>query len=335
MADTNTANIALLIADLTDGFNMASHIEANFSTIDGLMGLVKCTSSTRPSNTYGGQGIFETDTLRVAVNTNTKASPSWTYVSHAALAGTLAGRPTTGRSTGELYYETDTTRLVVWNGSSWEQKAFGQFACTAATHPASPFQGLEIFETDTGLSAVYSGSAYIYGVSQAAPTQALIATTASVTFTGLLAVSHMVILWQARTTSANTSDSLLLQLNSDTGSNYGSQDVYGTSTTVAAVQTNVAAGTSIAIGACAGGGASAGYYGGGQISIPGWGKAASGHQATVVGIGIVAAGNSTGSEIVGVYGGVYNPSAALTGITLKPSAGSFAAGTSISVYVYE
>ena len=335
MADTNTPNILLLLPDLGDTFNFSLHVENNFSTIDSLMGMVQCTTTTRPSNTYAGQGVYETDSKRYAQNTGSKATPTWTYMSHAALAVTAATHPTSGLSIGELIYETDSTRFQIYNGTSWEQKAYSNFVCTSSAHPASPFTGLEIIETDTGLNAVYSGAAYTYAVSQAAPTQALVATTASVTFTGIPAVNHLALLWQARTTSANLSDNLLLRLNSDTGSNYGSQDAQGQGSTASAVTTNVNSGTSIFAGVCAGGGATAGYYGGGHIDILGWGRSASGHQATVVGTSQVAAGTSSGQQIAGVFGGAYNPSATLTSITLLPAAGSFASGSTMSLYSFE
>src|ERR1700722_10164925 len=107
MADTTTANLALLIADLNDTFNMAAHIEANFTTIDTFMGAVKCTSATRPTTTYGGQLIYETDTGRLCENTGTKASPVWTYVSSVILTYTSTTRPSTNLVAGMLIYESD------------------------------------------------------------------------------------------------------------------------------------------------------------------------------------------------------------------------------------
>ena len=199
MADTNTANLGLLIADLNDVFNFGAHVEANFTTIDGLMGAVDCTTTTRPTNTYKGQIIYEHDSLRYVQNTGTKASPTWTYMSHAAYAAASSARPTVGLTQGQLLLETDnnllrprgasawlsnfpvctsgarpanpvtgdaavetdTGRLIWWNGSAWQQKAFAAFPCTSTTRPASPFQGLQIFETDTGRSMVYNGANWV------------------------------------------------------------------------------------------------------------------------------------------------------------------------------
>lgn len=335
MADTNTPNILLLLPDLGDTFNFGAHVEANFSTIDGLMGAVQCTSTTRPSNTYAGQNIYETDSKRYVQNTGTKGSPVWTYMSHAALAVTAGTHPTSGLSIGELIYETDSTRLQAWNGSTWEQKTFSNFVATSSAHPANPFTGLEIYETDTGLGAVYNGTAYSYAVAQAAPTQILGGTTASISFTGLPAVNHLEVRWQARTTSGNVSDNMLMRVNSDSGANYGSQDVIGQNTTASAVTTNVNSGSAILVGNCAGGTAPSGYYGAGQINALGWAKSGSGHQVSVVATAFVAAGTSGGNQIAGVFGGAYNPSATLTSITLLPGTGSFAANSTFSLYAFE
>lgn len=159
MADTTTANIGLLIADLNDVFNFGAHVENNFTVIDSLMGLVKCTSLTRPSNTYGGQGIYETDTARVAVNTNTKASPTWAYVTSMMLYVTSATRPTLGLVNGLLIYESDTKALAIYTAGAWRYVT--AVICTSSTRPASPSLGLEIYETDTLRTLKWSGSAWI------------------------------------------------------------------------------------------------------------------------------------------------------------------------------
>lgn len=199
MADTNTPNLGLLLPDLNDTFNFGAHVENNLSTIDSMMGAVACTSTTRPTNTYAGQIIYETDTRRYAQNTGSKTSPAWTYTSHAALADLSSNMPTTGLSNGMFFYatdqntlyisdggtlrqkttyactsstrptaveggasifETDTKRFLVYSGSAWVQVSYGACVCTSTTHPASPFQGLEIFETDTNNALIYDGAAY-------------------------------------------------------------------------------------------------------------------------------------------------------------------------------
>ena len=333
MADTNTPNILLLLPDLGDTFNFALHVENNFSTIDGLMGAVQCTTTTRPSNTYAGQIIYETDSKRYVQNTGTKASPVWTYMSHASLAVTSSTRPTSGLSTGEMIYETDSKRFLIYNGSSWEQKAFSNFTCTSSSHPSSAFTGLEIFETDTNLSAAYNGTSYNYGVQQAAPTQVLGGTTASITFSGISSIySHLTLEWSARNNSGNLSDLLLLRFNSDTGSKYGWQYVEGQGTVAQAASAAQGSATSIQIGHITGGAATAGYYSGGRIEITGWTNSSSSQYAVAVATGFVLGSNTSSGQITGTYGGDYNPSAQLSSVTLLPAAGSFVSGSRFSLY---
>jgi hypothetical protein len=200
VADTNTANLGLLLADLNDTFNFGAHVEANFSTIDALMGAVQCTSSSRPSNTYAGQIIYETDSGRYAQNTGSKASPTWTYMSHAAKTATSGSLPTSGLSTGMLAYLTDLGATAYYSGSAWHTNSLivatsaarpaggslqigsqiyetdtkrlmvyngtwenksGAYVCTSSTRPGTAGAGMVIYETDTGRSLVYNGTAYV------------------------------------------------------------------------------------------------------------------------------------------------------------------------------
>jgi len=371
MADTTTPNIGLLVADPNDVVSYTSHIGNNLSTIDSFMGLPKCTSLTRPSTTYGGQGIYETDTKRVAVNTGTAGSGAvWTYVSHQALSATSSARPTLGLTPGEQIYETDTTLVRVRGASTWlgellsctvgtlpanplagdvvylsdkeclarytgsQWRTTGPVICTSSTHPTSSgitlYAGMQIYETDTELTAVYNGSAFLYPAQQIAATQILGGNTASITFSGLSsAYATVSVSWSARDNSGNASDALKLRLNGDSASHYLWQFVQGNNTTAsAAVSTSD---TSIQAGVCAGGAATAGYYSGGTFDIEGWSSAASGRFATVAGHSYVAAGNGAAGQIAGAYGGTYQPTAALTSITLLPAAGSFVATSEFSV----
>lgn len=330
MADTTTANIGLLIADLNDTFNFGAHVENNFTTIDGLMGLVKCTSGTRPSNTYGGQGIYETDTLRVAVNTGTKGSPVWTYVTSAILSGLSSARPSTGLFTGLAYYETDTTRLVIYNGSSWEQKAFSNFVCTSSAHPASPFTGLNIFETDTSLNAIYNGSGYLYGVKQVAATQTLNATTASITFSGLPAgVNAFLVRWSVRCSDANGAEPLRLQFNGVSTNSYIWEVNQANNASVAAT-TSAGAATFIQIGTVAAANATANYWSSGQCIVD---NGNANRMPTAQGSG--AAFATTTSMWCGVYSGMYAVATPVTSITLFGASGSFVAGSQFSIYALQ
>jgi len=326
MADTFTSNLLLILPDLGDTFDFNAHVIANFTTLDTLFGAVQCTSTTRPTNTFAGQIVYETDSKRYVQNTGTKAVPAWTYMSHAALAVTAATNPTSGRSTGGLIYETDSTYLKVWNGSAWEQKAYSNLVTTSSAHPASPFQGLEIYETDTGLNGMYNGSAYRYNVAQASATTVLGGTTASVTFSGLPAISGFLVRWAARATDAVASEALWLRFNGDTGANYASQKVVGNNASASSVATSGAA--QIEIGTLVGANGTANYWASGSFEVSPGGT---GQYTTAAGTG--AAFVTTTNSFAGSYGGQWLSTATPTSMTVQGASGSLAARSSFSVYV--
>jgi hypothetical protein len=45
--------------------------------------------------------------------------------------------------------------------TQWPAVTTGTIICTSSTRPASPFEGQAIYETDTGLSLIYDGSAWV------------------------------------------------------------------------------------------------------------------------------------------------------------------------------
>lgn len=366
MADTQTPNILLVIADLNDTFNFGAHVEANFTTIDSLMGAVDCTSTSRPTNTYKGQIAYEHDSGRYVQNTGTKGAPVWTYTSHAALAVTAAShptsglangglaletdtdmlmyyntawryqhnysvasssRPTSGLTTGMPLYETDTTRFLIWNGSSWVNKAYANFVTTSSAHPANPFQGLEIYETDTGLSAVYNGSTFSYGVQQVAATQVLVGTTASVTFSGIPAVTRLSLSWRAKTATAVQTD-LLMQVDGDTAAHYLWAKIEAANGASSPAHT-ASLTTSMKIGVVSG--TTASFFGNGRQEIDGWSNS-TGFLTTA---GPYANFDAAGTDWAGTAAGQFSAVGPHTSIKLLPATGSFAAGSQFSLYGLE
>lgn len=181
MADTNTTNLGLLLPDLNDTFNFSSHVEANFTTIDTLMGAIKCTSTTRPSTTYGGQLIYETDSGRLAENTGTKAAPAWTYVSSVIEVCTSTTRPTVGLVGGLTIFESNTGFVRTYTGSAWTDAAMPN--CTSSARPANPIAGDLAYETDTNAIIVYNGTAWVY--------RSLVVCTSSTHPTGAIAAGTL------------------------------------------------------------------------------------------------------------------------------------------------
>jgi len=61
---------------------------------------------------------------------------------------------------GQVIYETDTDRTLVWNNSVWVAVSYAVYS--SSTRPASPYEGQLIYETDTDRVAAYNGSAWVY-----------------------------------------------------------------------------------------------------------------------------------------------------------------------------
>ena len=333
MADTNTPNIGLLLPDLGDTFNFALHVENNFSTIDSLMGAVQCTTTTRPSNTYAGQIIYETDSKRYVQNTGTKASPTWTYMSHAALAVTSGTHPTSGLSTGLSIYETDTKFLQLYNGSSFEQKAYSNLTCTSSAHPSSPFTGLEIFETDTGLNAIWNGSKWVYPSGQLLYRTTLGGTAASVTLPGSGSLPQVfndltvVISGKSDGTGTSGFDSANMQWNGVSAADYNWSTIWVTQG--GAVQTTGATGaTSMQCAEIWNSHNASSGRGIAKIEIPNYSDTNNRKQF----ISNSAATDGGAAGILQYYCGGVTLSAAITSITILMGTGNFIADTTFSVY---
>ena len=165
---------------------------------------------------------------------------------------------------------------------------------------------------------------------QIVQTSTLSATTASVTITIPSGYGSLDLSWHARTTSANTSDNMLLRFNNDSGANYDWQIVAGLNTTVTTTPSIGA--TSLLIGTAVGGTGTSGYFSNGVARITGASQAASGHVLTVTGSWYACWSNTAATSQAGTTGGLYIPSASITSLTLLPAAGSFAAGSVFSLY---
>jgi len=202
--------------------------------------------------------------------------------------------------------------------------------CTSGSRPASPSTGQQIFETDTGLQAVWSGSAWSYLITEVGAPQVLAAPAASVTFSPPSGVNHLAIKWHARSTSGNTSDNMQLRFNGDSANNYDWQLLTGLNATVST--TPGLGDTKILAGTVVGGAGSAGFFADGELEILGWSQAASGHVATVTGKWYACWSNTAATSQVGTFGGLYTPSGAGTSAALIPAAGSFAIGSVFSMY---
>ncbi len=160
-------------------------------------------------------------------------------------------------------------------------------------------------------------------------TQALGADAGSVTFSAIPGTyEHLMILWTARGTDAGNPD-VYLRFNGDTGANYDRE-------LLSAVGASAAAAPSVAqtaiqtIGTMPGSAATAGRAAGGAIRIPSYARTT--FWKTAVGDFSDIRATGGGNELAGMTGGIWRSTAAITSVTLLPSAGNFLAGRVFSLY---
>lgn len=200
---------------------------------------------------------------------------------------------------------------------------------TSATHPANPVAGQQILETDTGLQAFWSGSAWIYPP-QRIGQKLLTASAPSIVLpvpTGP-AFSTLRVAWSARSDYAGGSATYMyLQLNGDTNASHYDWQINQGSGTVTSPGASPSAVAQIEVGTMAAATATSGYVGGGELTIANASgttfKAVSAHSTSM---------ESTTSGFSGTYGGDWLQSVPISSITLLPQFGNFVAGTAAYLY---
>jgi len=201
--------------------------------------------------------------------------------------------------------------------------------CTSTTHPANPTTGLQILETDTGLRAYWSGSAWIYPP-QRIGQKLLTASAPSITLavpTGP-AFSTLRVAWSARSDySGGSATYMYLQLNGDTTTTHYDWQINQGSGSVTSPGASPSAVGQIEVGTMAAATATSGYVGGGEITIANASgttfKAVSAHSTSM---------ESVSSGFSGTYGGDWLQSVPISSITLSPQFGNFVAGTAAYLY---
>lgn len=150
---------------------------------------------------------------------------------------------------------------------------------------------------------------------------------ASFTFTSIPQYwSHLLLVCSVHDGTGSNKDTLQLKLNNDGGANYSSQRCSGSAVAVSADE-SVAA-TLGRIGYVTGH-ATQGSFSGCAVFFPDY---ASSVKHPWVGMNLNAYGASSGRLDTGIWGGFYDVAAALTELKISPSAGSFIAGSTASVY---
>lgn len=200
---------------------------------------------------------------------------------------------------------------------------YAAFPCTSSTRPATPRVGQQIIETDTGATAVWSGTGWLYQPGQIA-TQTLVGTAASVTFPAIPAYTTLSLTWRARLSAAGSTD-MHMQIDGNTGNNYlwskieasnGASNAAHAAGAVAFINVGVISGDT------------ASYMGSGQQTLAGW-ASGTGFLTTS---GTYVNFSTTTVDWSGTAGGQFNVAGPHTSIKLVPAAGSFAAGSQFVLY---
>lgn len=207
------------------------------------------------------------------------------------------------------------------------QLTSGPLAVTSTTHPASPKTGQQILETDTGLTAQWNGSAWVYG-SQQLGQKLLTSTQASITFTVPTgpAFSALRVSWNARSDNASPATYMCVRFNGDTGTDYLWQINQANNATPGAGNSGAATNL-IEVGTMAAASAVSGYVGGGEFVVSNASgttfKAVTAHSTSM---------NALNNGYSGTYGGVWLASTQITSITLFPLNGNLTAGSAAYLY---
>jgi len=220
-----------------------------------------CNSSARPTGGLtAGEQIFESD----SGVTRTRGAGSWLGEIPTCTVSTLPPNPLAG----DLVYLSDLGAIANYTGAQWRTRT--PILCTSSTHPANTgitlYDGMQIFETDTELSAWYNGSTgYVHNLQELVPFQS-VSGAANITFTGLPAVNRLLVVWRLR--SSTSGSPLGLQIDADSTSGHY---VWAKMTQrAAAVSGSANAGdTNAQIGTVAGSG-TANYFSSGETWINGW-----------------------------------------------------------------
>lgn len=202
------------------------------------------------------------------------------------------------------------------------------FPCTSTTRPANPAVGRQILETDTGLQAYWSGTAWVY------PPQLLYRQTLSALGSAITLpvpsgghFNNLRVIWTGASNSGGTATYMCCRLNNDSSSSDYTWQFNQASGTTQSSAGATATDSEIRVGTLAEAGGTAGYLGGGEFVIPN----ATGSTYKVV-TAYSNSQNGVTSGFSGTYGGLWPFTAAITSVQLVAASGSLIAGSTASLY---
>lgn len=140
--------------------------------------------------------------------------------------------------------------------------------------------------------------------------------------------AHLMVIAYARSSTAAANTNINLRFNNDTASNYDSQLIYGSASGNVANETFAT--TLINCGLIPAASAGSNLFGITITFVPHY--AGSSNNKVALTLAAMKQGTSSGSLTNALTGGFWRSNAAVTRVTLLPSAGNFAAGTRVSIY---
>lgn len=209
------------------------------------------------------------------------------------------------------------------------QLTSGPVAVLSTGRPATPVIGQQILETDTGLTAQWNGTAWVYPPQRIAQ-KVLTVSQSSIVFSvpANPAFSTLQVSWTARSDFANTATYMCVQLNGDSGSHYLWQINQANNASTAGSGNPGALTTLIHIGTMAAATATASLFGNGEFVLPN----ASGTSTYKLASGHATSFNAVNNAYAGAYGGIWENTAAITSVTLFAESGNLVAGSSAFLY---
>lgn len=208
------------------------------------------------------------------------------------------------------------------------QLTSGPVAVLSTAHPASPVTGQQVLETDTGLTAQWNGTAWVYPP-QRLDQKLLTGTAGSITLhvpTGP-AFSTLRVAWTARGDNASPATFMCVQFNGDTTATHYLWQNNQAHDATAGPGNGGAATNLIQVGTMAAASAVSGYVGGGAFTVSNASgstfKAVTAHSTSM---------NAVNDSYSGTYGGNWLASTPITSILLFPLNGNLVTGSAAYLY---
>ena len=183
-------------------------------------------------------------------------------------------------------------------------------------------QKIRASEFNSSLTAISAATMQLIG-SQSVTSGTLSSLTVSLTGTW----SSLLVRWSGRSDDASTAKGCNLTFNGDTAAHYLWIQSEAANTTLTS-SVNGALTTSIHIGTMPANSATANFFGHGEFTVGGP------NNSSIFKVAVAeASGYTTATDIrLGVYGGQWSSTAAITSLTLTPALGNFMVGSKLSVY---